>query len=87
MDDHFDLYCPQHNRPDAFYIFTPDLMAHLIDHARGFDIELAGSWMFLYSRYGLSVSDPTTWARLDAIQATITPLVRARAEAYRDRRP
>ncbi len=44
-----------------------------------------GNWMFLYTRHGLSVSDPDTWGRLAAIERTITPLVRNRARAYRDR--
>ncbi|WP_152365767.1 hypothetical protein [Microlunatus speluncae] len=86
LDQHFDLYCAPEHRVDAFYIVTPDLMAHLIDHAAHFDVELVGRWMFLYTRFGLSVSDPETWVRLGAIEQTVARLVRRRAEAYRDLR-
>ncbi|MEO7546479.1 MAG: hypothetical protein ABIT21_09370 [Terrimesophilobacter sp.] len=40
FDKHFTLYCPKEYEHDALYVFTPDLMTRLIDHAAGYDVEL-----------------------------------------------
>ncbi len=49
FDKHFTLYCPQEYEQDALYVFTPDLMALLIDDAGSFDVEIVDDWMFIYS--------------------------------------
>lgn len=85
MDEYFTLYCRPRDRAEAFYVFTPDVMALLIDHARDLDVEVAGSWLFFYSRYRLQVTDPDTWARIAVLQEKIVPLISARARSYRNR--
>jgi hypothetical protein len=47
--DDFTLYCPKEFEDDALYVFTPDLMALLIDEAAPFDFEIVDKWMFIYS--------------------------------------
>lgn len=85
IDEYFDLRCQPEDLAGAYYVLTPDLMALIIDHARDFDLEVVGSWLFLYSRSGLTVSDPNTWARLAVIEDKILPLVRDRARSFGDR--
>nr|WP_197430056.1 hypothetical protein [Auraticoccus cholistanensis] len=86
FDRHFDLYCPQGYGFDAFYLFTPDLMAHLIDHTQALDVEFVDEWMLLYSRGGLSPTEPRTWERLAQISDTVARLMRDRSRSYRDPR-
>ena len=86
FDRHFDLYCPAEYGFDAYYVFTPDLMAHLIDRTHAFDVEVVDNWMFLYTRFELPVTDPATWQRLAAIRDTVARQLRDRSRTYRDRR-
>ncbi|SDD93429.1 hypothetical protein [Auraticoccus monumenti] len=86
FDRHFDLYAPDQYGHDAFYVFTPDLMAHLIDETHAFDVEFVDDWMFLYTRYDLSVAEPATWERLARISDTVTARMRDRSRTYRDLR-
>lgn len=85
MDEFFTLYCRPQYRADAFYVFTPDVMALLIDHASDLDVEVAADWLFFYSRFRLQVSDPETWARVAVLADKIVPLISARARSYRSR--
>ncbi|MFC7622704.1 hypothetical protein [Microlunatus sp. GCM10028923] len=85
MDESFTLYCRPQHRADAFYVFTPDVMALLIDHASDLDVEVAADWLFFYSRFRLQVSDPETWARVAVLADKIVPLISARARSYRYR--
>ena len=40
FDRYFTLYCPKEYERDALYVFTPDLMALLIDNTAQFDVEI-----------------------------------------------
>ncbi len=57
FDRWFHLYCPREYERDALYVFTPDLMAVLIDHAAGFDVEVIDDWLYVYGRTGFDLSD------------------------------
>ena len=48
FDSVFTLHCPADYERDALYIFTPDLLALLIDHAPGCDLELVDNSAYLY---------------------------------------
>ena len=50
FDSYFTLYVPTKYEKDALYIFTPDVMARLIDSSRDFDIEIIGSNIYLYKK-------------------------------------
>ncbi|MFU8947224.1 hypothetical protein ACLRGF_10890 [Mycetocola zhadangensis] len=64
FDKHFTLYCPEGYEQDALYLFTPDVMAHLIDRVHGFDVEIIDDWMFLESSRDVVTTDPDTWRRV-----------------------
>lgn len=49
FNDHFTLYVPTGYERDALYVFTPDVMASLIDHGDRFDIEVVDDNLFLYN--------------------------------------
>ena len=50
FDSHFSLYVPVGYERDALYIFTPDLMALLIDGAHDFDAEIVDKTVFFYQK-------------------------------------
>lgn len=68
VDRHFSLFCPAGYETDALYLFTPDLLARLIDGAPDLDVEIVDDWLFLYA-YGRegSTLDPARWAQLFAV--------------------
>ncbi|MGY4857727.1 hypothetical protein [Cryobacterium sp. AP23] len=85
FDDHFTLYCPTGYERDALYLFTPDVMARLIDRVRGFDVEIIDDWLFLVSSRDLVTLNPRTWQGLfDAVNALSDKI--GRWERWRDDR-
>jgi hypothetical protein len=86
FDRFFTLYCPKDYETDALYVFTPDLMALLIDEAAPFDVEIVDDWFFAYSSRTLDMADPTTYERLFRIVDTVGTKAARQTERYRDDR-
>ncbi|MGO4785110.1 hypothetical protein [Cryobacterium sp. W22_MBD10_FK3] len=85
FDDYFTLYCPEKYERDALYLFTPDVMARLIDMVRGFDVEIIDDWLFLVSSRDVVTLDPEAWQALyDAVGALSDKI--GRWERWRDDR-
>ena len=51
FNNYFTLYAPKDYERDALYIFTPDLMALLIDNARSFDAEVIDNKFYIYAQH------------------------------------
>ena len=86
FDRYFTLYCPREYERDALYVFTPDLMALLIDEAAPFDVEIVDSWMFVYSAKPLAMVDPAVHERLLRIVDTVGTKTLTQTERYADER-
>lgn len=86
FNSHFTLYCPHEYEPDALYVFTPDLMALLIDNAGAFDVEIIDDWMFVYSATPFTMTDPRVLSRLFTIVGTVGAKTLKQTERYRDER-
>jgi len=86
FDRYFTLYCPAQYEQDALYIFTPDLMALLIDEAAPFDVELVDRWMFVYSAKPFELTDPAVLQRLFTIADTVGATAVSQTEHYADDR-
>ncbi len=84
FDRHFTLYCPREYERDALYVFTPDLMALLIDEAGAFDVEVIDDWMFVYSSQRFRMGDPSTLLRLLRIVDTVGARTVERTDRYAD---
>lgn len=84
FNSHFTLYCPEQYERDAFYIFTPDLMALLIDHAAPFDVEVVDSWLLVYSPAPFDLVDPAQHRRLLGIADTVGTKTLRQSRAYAD---
>jgi hypothetical protein len=86
FDRYFTLYCPQQYERDALYVFTPDLMALLIDEAAPFDVEIIDDWMFVYSNTGFPTGDYRPYARLVRIMDTVGAKTLTQTDRYGDER-
>lgn len=86
FDRYFRLYCPRDYERDALYVFTPDLMALLIDEASPYDVEIVDDWMFVYSARPLDLLSPVTWDRMIRIVDTVGAKTLDQTERYADER-
>lgn len=86
FDDFFTLYCPREYERDALYVFTPDLMALLIDEASPFDVEIVDNWMFVYTNGAFPVMQAGLYERLFRIIDTVGAKTLSQTSRYRDER-
>lgn len=86
FDRYFTLYCPREYERDALYVFTPDLMALLIDEAAPFDVEIVDAWMFVYSNTAFRTGDANLYARLFRIMDTVGAKTLSQTDRYVDER-
>jgi hypothetical protein len=86
FDRYFTLYCPAQYEQDALYIFTPDLMALLIDETAPFDVELVDDWMFVYASRPFDMTNPAVLQRLFTIADTVGAKALRQTERYADAR-
>ncbi|WP_394551591.1 hypothetical protein ACDF64_12040 [Agromyces sp. MMS24-JH15] len=86
FDRSFRLYVPDGYERDALYVFTPDLMALLIDHAAQDDLEIVDDWMLCYRQGTADLADRRWWAQLGALTSTVADRLADRGERYRDER-
>ena len=86
FDKHFTLYCPKEYEQDALYVFTPDLMALLIDDAGSFDVEIVDDWMFIYTPHPLPPLNAANYARLFNIVQSVGTKTVSQTENYHDDR-
>ncbi|HEU4808385.1 MAG TPA: hypothetical protein VFT01_08990 [Homoserinimonas sp.] len=86
FDKYFTLYCPREYERDALYVFTPDLMALLIDEGAAFDVEIVDDWMFVYSVQPFALDEAKTVHRLFSIIETIGVKMLRQTDRYADER-
>ena len=91
FDKYFTLYCPKEYERDALYVFTPDLMALLIDNVSiqtggAFDVEIVDKWMFVYSSAVLDLRQPAVHKRLLGIVDTVGAKTLTQTDRYTDDR-
>ena len=86
FDKYFTLYCPKAYERDALYLFTPDLMALLIDNAAPFDVEIVDDWMFVYSTQHFDSLRPQAFLRLFTIRDTVHRKALKQSALYSDER-
>lgn len=86
FDKYFTLYCPREYERDALYVFTPDLMALLIDESAAFDVEIVDDWMFVYSVAPLDLDQAKVVHRLFRIIDTVGAKTLRQTQRYADER-
>jgi hypothetical protein len=86
FDDTFALYCPKGYESDALYLFTPDLMALLIDEAGGLSVQLLDDALVFYSPKAIDFRDAALVERLFRIVDEVGAKAIRGAARYRDDR-
>ncbi|MGV8885449.1 MAG: hypothetical protein ACOH1T_07660 [Microbacteriaceae bacterium] len=86
FDTYFRLHCPAGYERDALYVFTPDLMALLIDETGDFDVEIVDDRLFIYAHAAFDLSSAELWMRLDRIRSVVGAKALRQTERYRDDR-
>jgi hypothetical protein len=84
FDKHFTMYAPGGYERDALYIFTPDLMALLIDEASAFDVEIVDNWMMFHSSRLFDLEDPAVHDRVFRIADMVGAKTLRQSDGYRD---
>jgi hypothetical protein len=75
--NYFRLYAPGGYERDALYIFTPDLMAILIDNAAAYDIEFVDDYIYFYSHRRFDMRAPATYEHVvDLVDVVIAKALR-----------
>jgi hypothetical protein len=86
FDRHFRLYVPKGYERDALYVFTPDLMALLIDETGDLDVEVRDNLLIVMKPGGFVWAEPATWHRFDRIRAVVGAKFHDRTDLYVDER-
>jgi len=86
FNTYFTLYCPREYERDALYVFTPDLMALLIDNASALDVEIVDDWMFVYSMQPFALDEPGALEPLFGVIETVGAKTLTQTDRYRDDR-
>ena len=86
FDTHFDLFVPSGYESDALFIFTPDLMALLIDEAGDCDVEIRGNQLVIYAGSELDLSRADTWRWIERIMSVVGAKTFSRTQRYTDDR-
>lgn len=86
FDEHFTLYCPAGYEADALYLFTPDLMAVLIDEAHGFSVQVLDDALVFYSPKPIDYEDAVLIDRLFRIVDLVGAKALRSAARYEDDR-
>ncbi|MGN7978379.1 hypothetical protein ACTJJ4_12460 [Microbacterium sp. 22195] len=81
---HFLLLVPEGYQQDALYIFTPDLMARVIDLGAGAEIELVEDRLYVYLPGGTRFDRPATMEATLRLAEEFQRRFAARTELYRD---
>lgn len=86
FDRHFRLYVPRGYERDALYVFTPDLMAMLIDETGDLDVEVRDDRLIVYRPGGFDLHAPATWERFARIRETVGAKTWSQTDMYLDDR-
>ncbi|WAA66584.1 hypothetical protein [Microbacterium oxydans] len=80
----FRLLVPEGYQQDALYIFTPDLMARVLDLGSGAEIELVSDRLYVYLPSGTRFDRADTMAAALTLAEEFHRRFAARTELYRD---
>ena len=79
----FRVYAPRAYQTDALVLLTPDVMAALMDHGSGFNLEIRDDALIFFTS-SADFSDAEVWRRVDSLLRGAVPPLLARASRYRD---
>lgn len=86
FDKHFTLYAPKQYERDALYVFTPDVMAKLIDEGKAYDMEVIGKELYVYTSGRIDIANQTVLSSVLGIISVIASELRDQTASYADER-
>jgi len=86
FDKHFTLYAPSSYGRDALYIFTPDVMAALIDFGYTYDIEIVDDYLLFYSTQQLTLDSQQQLESLLGVIEIVSKEIHDQSHRYADER-
>ena len=86
FDGVFTLHCPPQYERDALYIFTPNVLAALLDYAPGCELELIDDSAYLYFSREPALWKPEVADALLAVTALLRTTLERQTLRYRDDR-
>ncbi len=86
FNNYFTLYAPKEYERDALYIFTPDVMAAMIDAGQAYDMEAVDDNLMIYSSRSVRLDSQEQLARLLTIIDKIGSEIRDQSHRYADER-
>lgn len=86
FNNYFTLYAPKEYDVDARYVFTPDVMAALIDYGSKYDMEVIDDQLYIYSKEAIRLDDTPTLQQLLQVIGIIGTEIRDQSQNYSDDR-
>lgn len=86
FNEHFTLYAPKQYERDALYVFTPDVMAKVIDSGSAYDMEVVDDELYLYRSGKINLASETELRSLLTIVKTIGTDLHEQVDYYADER-
>ena len=90
FDRSFRVYSPAPYGKDALYLLTPDVMAALIDHAAGFNLEIVDDTLVFSAPagpdFGPDFGRAEAWEAVHAVLTRVVPRLTVKAGRYLDER-
>lgn len=86
FNKYFTLYAPKEYERDALYIFTPDLMALLMDQSSQFDAEIIDNNVYFYRKYTIDRTNSNIMYQLLTIVNTVGMKMYRQTDYYADER-
>lgn len=86
FNKYFTLYAPVEYKQDALYVFTPDVMAAIIDAGQDYDIEVIGDSLFLYRSQTISIDSELELTKILSILNRIGGELLDQSSNYTDQR-
>ena len=86
FNEHFTLYAPKQYERDALYVFTPDVMARLIDSGSGFDMEVIDDELYIYRASSFNLASEAELRTLLGIVSVIGRELKDQTDYYADER-
>jgi len=78
------LFVPEGHGPDAYYIFTPDLMQTFVDVIPGCDVEVVGTEMYIYAPGRFDFANADILDAAETIAETVGAHTASRAARFTD---
>ncbi|MFZ1301123.1 MAG: hypothetical protein WAQ27_00890 [Candidatus Microsaccharimonas sp.] len=86
FNEHFTVYAPEQYQQDARYVFTPDVMAALVDSAANFDIEVIDDILIFYSSNILALDSEVELRKIIELTQKVSTELIDQTEYYADER-